>query len=92
MQRALTLAVTEQQRQKPELVNELPAALFEIDAKRVARAADEWLRPARRAVLELVPGAGWGRMTAVLLPEVPSVDPEAAQDAVGGERAADVGP
>jgi zinc protease len=57
VQRALTLAVTEQQRQKPDLINDLPAALFEIDAKRVARAADEWLRPARRAVLELVPGA-----------------------------------
>ena len=57
VQRALTLAVTEQQRQKPELVNDLSTTLFEIDAKRVIRAADEWLRPARRAVLELVPGA-----------------------------------
>ena len=57
VQRALNLAVTEQQRQKPEFVNELPATLYEVDAKRVARAADEWLRPARRAVLELVPGA-----------------------------------
>jgi predicted Zn-dependent peptidase len=57
VQRALSLAVTEQQRQKPELVNDLPATLYEVDAKRVGRAADEWLRPARRAVLELVPGA-----------------------------------
>jgi predicted Zn-dependent peptidase len=57
VQRALSLAVTEQQRQNPELVNDLPATLYEVDAKRVGRAADEWLRPARRAVLELVPGA-----------------------------------
>jgi predicted Zn-dependent peptidase len=57
VQRALTLAVTEQQRQKPDLVNDLSTTLFDVDAKRVVRAADEWLRPARRAVLELVPGA-----------------------------------
>ena len=57
VQRALTLAATEQQRDRPELMNDLPAALYEVDAKRVIRAAEEWLRPARRAVLELVPGA-----------------------------------
>ena len=57
VQRALTLAGTEQQRDKPELINELPAKLFELDAKQVIRSAEEWVRPARRAVLELVPGA-----------------------------------
>ena len=56
VQRALTLAVMEQQRDRPELINELPGAVLDVTAKQVTRAAEEWLRPSRRAVLELVPG------------------------------------
>jgi predicted Zn-dependent peptidase len=58
MQRALTLAVLEQQRSAPELINELPERLREVSVVDVRRAAERWLRPAGRAVLEVQPGNG----------------------------------
>jgi predicted Zn-dependent peptidase len=56
LQRALTMAVLEQQRSAPELINELPAKLREVSVLDVRRAAERWLRPAGRAVLEIQPG------------------------------------
>jgi predicted Zn-dependent peptidase len=53
--RTLTIAVLEQQRGRGELVNELPKLLAEVTAEQVVAAA-QTLRPARRAVLELVGG------------------------------------
>jgi predicted Zn-dependent peptidase len=58
LQRALTLAVLEQQRGAPELINDLPARLREVTLADVRRAAERWLRPAGRAVLEVHPGTG----------------------------------
>jgi predicted Zn-dependent peptidase len=58
MQRGLTLAALEQQRSAPELVNQLHAQLREVSIADVRRAAERWLRPAGRAVLEVQPGTG----------------------------------
>ena len=57
LQRAMVIAPFEQQRGRPELVNELPAALAEVSPDDVAAAARDWLQPNRRAVLSVVPGA-----------------------------------
>lgn len=56
MQRGLTLATLEQQRRKPELLNDLPAALTNVTPADIRRAAEEWLQPASRAVLDIQPG------------------------------------
>ena len=56
MQRCLTLATLEQQRGKPELLNELPAALAEVGPDDVRAAAERWLDPTSRAVLDIQPG------------------------------------
>ncbi|HEX4979790.1 MAG TPA: pitrilysin family protein [Acidimicrobiales bacterium] len=56
LQRAMTLCTLEQQRGGAELVNELPARLAAVSAERVSEAAARWMRPDRRAVLEVVPG------------------------------------
>ncbi|TQS42317.1 M16 family metallopeptidase [Cryptosporangium phraense] len=53
--RTLTTAVLEQQRGRAELINDLPHLLAEVTAEQVVAAA-QTLRPARRALLELVPG------------------------------------
>ncbi|MFI5956552.1 M16 family metallopeptidase [Cryptosporangium sp. NPDC051539] len=53
--RTLTTAVLEQQRGRAELINDLPHLLAEVTSEQVVAAAQQ-LRPARRAVLELVPG------------------------------------
>ncbi|HEU4350105.1 MAG TPA: pitrilysin family protein [Actinoplanes sp.] len=55
--RALPMAAMEEQRGRPELLNELPKLVGEVnDAQIVAAAAT--LRPERRAVVEVIPGAG----------------------------------
>ncbi|SHN32936.1 M16 family metallopeptidase [Cryptosporangium aurantiacum] len=54
--RTLSIAVLEQQRGRAELINDLPHLLAEVTAEQVVAAA-QTLRPARRAVLELVPGS-----------------------------------
>ncbi len=56
LHRAMVIAPFEQQRGRPELVNELPAALDRVSDDDVAAAAREWLRSDRRAVLSVVPG------------------------------------
>ena len=61
LNRATTLAVFEQQRDEPRLVNELPAVLAAVDAEAVVKAAAQWLQPDQRAVLEVRPGPGDGR-------------------------------
>jgi predicted Zn-dependent peptidase len=58
LQRAMAMAAFEQQRGRAELVNELPAGLANVSPGDVAAAAREWIRPDRRAVLAVVPGAG----------------------------------
>jgi hypothetical protein len=49
-------AALEQQRSKAEIINEIPAALARVDAAAVSRIAGEWLRPDRRAIVDLHPG------------------------------------
>jgi zinc protease len=55
--RALPMAVLEQQRGRPELLNELPRLVGEVTEAQIAAAAGA-LQPDRRACVEVVPGAG----------------------------------
>jgi len=57
-QRGMLVAAFEQQRSNAELINEIPAAIARVQPEDVARIAGEWLRPDRRAVVDLHPGAG----------------------------------
>ena len=57
LERAMVIGVLEQQRKRPELVNELPALLADVTPDAVAGAAEAWLRGRGRAVLEIIPGA-----------------------------------
>lgn len=54
--RALAMSTMEQQRGKAELINELPALLAAVTSEQVQQAA-ALLRPERRAVLRVIPGA-----------------------------------
>jgi predicted Zn-dependent peptidase len=54
--RALRMAVLEQQRGAPELLNDLPRLVAEVTAAQITEAAGA-LRPQRRAAIEVVPGA-----------------------------------
>ncbi|MDQ3106223.1 MAG: hypothetical protein M3Q68_00265, partial [Actinomycetota bacterium] len=58
LQRSMFMATLEQQRKNAELVNDLPELLAAVEADAVVAAADEWLRPEGRAVLEVRPGTG----------------------------------
>jgi hypothetical protein len=53
--RALSMAVLEQQRDRAELINELPRLLGSVTTDQIAAAAAT-LRRDRRALLEIVPG------------------------------------
>ena len=55
--RALPMAVLEEQRGTPGLLNELPKLVGEVTEAQILAAAAT-LRPERRAVVEVVPGAG----------------------------------
>lgn len=55
--RALRMAVLEQQRGEPALLNELPRLVGEVTEAQIREAAAA-LRPQRRASIEVVPGAG----------------------------------
>jgi zinc protease len=54
--RALPMAVLEQQRGRPELLNDLPRLVGEVTEAQIVAAAAT-LRPERRATVEVVPGA-----------------------------------
>ncbi|GAB1694314.1 M16 family metallopeptidase [Krasilnikovia sp. M28-CT-15] len=54
--RALPMAVLEQQRGRPELLNELPRLVGQVTEAQIVAAAAT-LRPERRATVEVVPGA-----------------------------------
>jgi zinc protease len=54
--RALPMAVLEEQRGRPELLNELPRLVGDVTEEQVVAAAAT-LRPERRATIEVVPGA-----------------------------------
>jgi len=54
--RALPMAVLEEQRGRPELLNELPRLVGEVTEAQVVAAAAT-LRPNRRATVEVIPGA-----------------------------------
>jgi predicted Zn-dependent peptidase len=56
LDRALRMAVLEQQRGTPEVFNELPTLIGQVTAEQIAAAAAT-LRPERRATVEVVPGA-----------------------------------
>lgn len=55
--RALPMAVLEQQRGTPGLLNDLPRLVGEVTEAQIVAAATT-LRPERRATIEVVPGAG----------------------------------
>jgi predicted Zn-dependent peptidase len=57
-ERAMFIAVLEQQRGVPELLNDLPDRTAAVTAPAVRRAAERWLLPGNRAVLELQPAGG----------------------------------
>jgi zinc protease len=54
--RALPMAALEQQRGRPELLNDLPRLVGEVTEAEIVTAAAT-LRPERRATIELIPGA-----------------------------------
>jgi zinc protease len=56
LSRTLRMAVLEQQRGEPGLLNELPALLGAVTEEQI-RAAAATLRPQRRATIEVIPGA-----------------------------------
>ncbi|MEA3077624.1 MAG: zinc protease [Actinomycetota bacterium] len=56
LQRSMFMATLEQQRRRAELVNEIPELVAGVDADAVVHAAETWMRPNSRAVLEVVPG------------------------------------
>jgi predicted Zn-dependent peptidase len=58
LQRSMFLATLEQQRHRAELVNELPELLASVTTDAVLDAANRWLQPTTRAVLEVRPGTG----------------------------------
>jgi predicted Zn-dependent peptidase len=58
LQRSMFMATLEQQRKRAELVNDLPELLAAVDANGVVDAAEAWLQPQTRAVLEVRPGTG----------------------------------
>jgi zinc protease len=58
MNRALAAGVAEQQRNRAEIVGELPALLAAVTVDDITRVASRWLQPDSRAVLEVVPGGG----------------------------------
>jgi len=60
LQRSMFMATLEQQRKRAELVNDLPELLAAVDAEGVVDAAEAWLQPRTRAVLEVRPGTGEG--------------------------------
>ncbi|MFG1602893.1 M16 family metallopeptidase [Actinoplanes sp. NPDC049265] len=55
--RAQPMAVLEQQRGRPELINEVPKLIGEVTEEQVVAAAAT-MRPERRATIEVKPGAG----------------------------------
>ncbi|MDQ1403598.1 MAG: zinc protease [Actinomycetota bacterium] len=57
MYRGLHLAVLEQQRGKPSLLNDLPAEMARVRAADVREAASQWLNPKHRAVVDIQPGS-----------------------------------
>jgi predicted Zn-dependent peptidase len=57
MNRGMLVSAFEQQRARPELINEIPAALANVKPADVARVTGEWFSPKRRAVLDWQPGA-----------------------------------
>ncbi|WP_306839552.1 M16 family metallopeptidase [Catenuloplanes nepalensis] len=56
LSRTLRMAVLEQQRGEPELLNQLPVLLGDVTEEQI-RAAAATLRPQRRATVEVIPGA-----------------------------------
>jgi predicted Zn-dependent peptidase len=54
--RALPMAVLEEQRGHPELLNELPRLVGDVTEAQIVRAAAT-LQPSRRATIEVIPGA-----------------------------------
>ena len=57
LERAMAMGVLEQQRGRPELVNELPGLLAGVTPAQVGAGVERWLGAPGRAVLEVVPGA-----------------------------------
>ena len=56
--RTLNLAVLEQQRQEPDLLNALPDRVASVTPEAVRAAVGNWLRSDRRAVLDVQPRVG----------------------------------
>ena len=56
LERAIPLGIFELQRQRGELINEIPELLAQVEPADVVAVAEEWLRPDSRGVLEWVNG------------------------------------
>ncbi len=56
IERASTMGIFELEHGRAELVNELPSALARVTPAQVTEAAESWMAPNRRAVVELRPG------------------------------------
>lgn len=56
MNRALKIAPMEQQRGRAELINELPEVLARVSGADVIAAAEKWMQPNTRSVLDWMPG------------------------------------
>ncbi|HEX7168107.1 MAG TPA: pitrilysin family protein [Acidimicrobiales bacterium] len=56
LQRAMLMCTLEQQRGRAELANELPSLIAAVEPAAVSKIATEWVRPDKRAVLEVRPG------------------------------------
>lgn len=61
LRRAMLMASSEQQRGRAELVNEIPTDIGAVTPKAISTVAEEWLRPDRRAVVDLRPGGEAGK-------------------------------
>jgi zinc protease len=58
LQRSMLMCTLEQQRGRAELANQVPELLAAVEPAAIAKAAAEWMRPDRRAVLEVRPAQG----------------------------------
>jgi predicted Zn-dependent peptidase len=57
LDRAIVIGVLEQQRRRPQWVNDLPDAVASVTGRQIAAIVTTWLAGTGRAVLEVVPGA-----------------------------------
>jgi zinc protease len=87
LQRSMLMCTLEQQRGRAELANEVPELLASIEPAAVAKAAAEWMRSDRRAVLEVRP-AGPPPGAQMMAAAAPAGGATKARKATGAGKAA----